>query len=99
METYEKNSQQLWNNDHPTDCGCSPCGCEVSSDNACGCNTVARDRVRLTDAEIAEDVLISLNALCGAYADRIACGGNLEEALASCERVRKSICAYAKTNL
>ena len=103
MNNSEKNEKQLWNNDHPVengDCGCTHCDCTtVSQDNACGCTDSARDRVRLTDAEIAEDVLISLNALCGAYADGIACGGNWEDALASCERVRKSICEYAKTNL
>ena len=94
----EKNVQQLWNNDHPTD-GCA-CGCDtVSQDNACGCTDTARDRVRLTDAEIAEDVLLSLGMLCGAYADGIACGGNWEDALTACEHVRKSLCEYAKTNL
>ena len=102
MNDWEKNEQQLWNNDHPveTDCGCTHCGCEsVSQDNACGCTDTARNRVRLTDAEIAEDILLSLNVLCGAYADRIACGETWEEALAAVERVRKSLCEYAKNHL
>lgn len=64
--------------------------------NACGCSSKARKSVRLTDAEIAEDVIASMGALCGAYADCIDDGCNCEDALCSCERVRKSLCEYAE---
>ncbi len=66
-----------------------------SEDNACGCCAEARDSVRLTDAEIAEDVIASMSSLCGDYAECIDEGCDCEDALCSCERIRKSLCDYA----
>lgn len=101
MKIWGKDKKQLWNNQEVKKddaCECAPCGCdEVSGDNVCGCSHEARDSVRLTDAEIAEDVIASLNSLCGDYADCIASGCDCEDALCSCERVRKSLCDYVKT--
>ncbi len=92
----------FFNRDKKDSCGCESvknetCGCDsVSSDNACGCNDSARERVRMCDAEIAEDVLASLNCLCGAYAECLLSGCDCDDKLADCEEIRHKLCNYAK---
>ena len=58
-------------------------GCKTGSDCECGCTREARESVRLTDAEIAEDILGELNelekeysCLCGEGCD---CSEKLQE--------------------
>lgn len=102
MESWNKNEKQLWNTDEPVsgDCGCTSCGCGTTTeDNACGCTSEARDRVRLTDAEIAKDIIGDLDWLCRTYDCLVKDGCKCQDALDSCERVRTAICKYAKENL
>lgn len=88
-ETKEEKKDTLWNAD-------TCCKQNEKADCACGCTQSARDSVKLTDAEIAEDVLNELNDICGEYSALLASGCNCEEKLRSCEKTRNALCEYVK---
>ncbi|MCI8458972.1 MAG: hypothetical protein HFE46_04840 [Clostridia bacterium] len=69
---------------------------KTSCDCACGCKDQARDSVRLTDAEIAEDVLCDLEQLCHAYDCLCREGCDCEQKLCSCEKTKARLCEYTQ---
>lgn len=77
------------------DCECDEC---VTSDCNCGCGEHARDSVRLTDAEIAEDVLGDINLLCDAYTCMCDEGENCTDKLCSCVKCRDTLTEYVQKN-
>ncbi len=77
-----------------SNCGCNDKGSCVSSDCNCGCTETARDSVRLTDAEIAEDIVNGLEELCGEYECLCREGCDCEEKLCSCRQAKECLCEF-----
>lgn len=67
---------------------------KVSHDCACGCSHDARDSVRLTDAEIAEDVLNDLRDLQKDYECLCGEGCDCGEKLCSCRKSQECLCSF-----
>lgn len=85
-------------------CGCTPnehvCDCttdETVSNCECGCTEDARESVKLTDAEIAKDILWEVNEICGEYASLLAEGYDCTEKLRSCEKLRSELTEYVNS--
>ena len=87
----------FFNKNEKNRCGCnSTCKDEETSDCACGCTPEARDSVRLTDAEIANDVIYELDEICKEYACLCKEGCDCTEKLQSCEECKDALCDYMK---
>ena len=71
-------------------------GNKVGCDCACGCKDEARDCVRLTDAEIAEDVICELDGIIREYSCLCEKGCDCAEKLKSCRETRECLCNYLK---
>ena len=67
---------------------------QTSSDCACGCTKEARNSVRLTDTEIAADILSDLESLTHEYKCLCESGCDCGEKLRSCETSRNCICEF-----
>ena len=71
-------------------------GCKTGSDCECGCTREARESVRLTDAEIAEDILGELNELEKEYSCLCGEGCDCSEKLESCRKSKECLCEFVK---
>lgn len=69
---------------------------KTGSDCACGCKNEARESVRLTDAEIAEDVLCELEQICRAYDCLCNDGCDCEQKLCSCRKTQADLQSFLK---
>ncbi len=69
---------------------------QTSRDCACGCTKEARNSVRLTDAEIAADILSDLDCLVSEYKCLCESGCDCGEKLRSCENSRNCICEFVE---
>lgn len=69
---------------------------KTGSDCECGCTKEARDSVRLTDAEIAEDVLADLQDIADGYAYLCKEGCDCEDKFSSCQKSCQCLCDYIR---
>ncbi len=67
---------------------------KTGSDCECGCLDNARESVRLTDAEIAEDIIRDLDSVMRDYSCLCDDGCDCEEKLCSCEKTKQCLCDY-----
>ena len=76
------------------------CDCNtVSGDCKCGCSDKARESVRLTDAEIAHDIVSELTDLCSSYSCLCDEGCDCRDKLRDCEEDRKRLYEYLNNNI
>ena len=80
------------------ECGCNPRTDTVSGDCKCGCTTSARESVRLTDAEIAHDIVSELTDLVSAYSCLCDEGCDCVSKLRECEQDRECLREYLENN-
>ena len=95
------NWKELWKKHEKQkngECGCDPCVDSVSGDCKCGCTDKARESVRLTDAEIAHDVVSELTDLCNCYSCLCSEGCDCSDKLHECELDRERIREYLSNN-
>lgn len=71
-------------------------GSKTGSDRACGCSHEARESVRLTDAEIAQDIIGELEELCNDYKCLCHDGCDCAEKLRSCEHSKNCLCDFVQ---
>ena len=72
-------------------------GCKTGSDCACGCSHEARESVRLTDLEIAEDILGELETLEKNYECLCKEGCDCGDKLRSCCESKQCLCDFVKS--
>lgn len=81
-----------------SDCGCISHKICETADCECGCSQEARDSVKLTDAEIAEDILCELTEICNEYKCLCKDGCECSEKLESCKKSREKLCEFIQNN-
>lgn len=69
-------------------------GDKPTADCNCGCSDEARDSVRLTDAEIAQDIMGDITQLCDWYADLAESGCDCAEKLNSCVESKNELTEF-----
>lgn len=79
-------------------CGCTSDCKPDTGDCKCGCTDSARDSVRLTDVEMAHDIIGELTYICDNYACLCKEGCDCEDKLQSCMQSREKLCEFVEKN-